>query len=87
MYVAIIYTIIHNPIVCSFYHLILCFVMYEGFDDCLYLFLVQYLSEGGSATSLSDLKQFLNNRQKIRAQLIEDLHKKRIYAMQHTQLY
>lgn len=43
----------------------------------LLVLLLQYLSDMCGPCSLAELKAFLENRQRIRTQLIEDLRKKR----------
>lgn len=43
----------------------------------LLVFFLQYLSDMCGPCSLAELKAFLENRQRIRTQLIEDLRKKR----------
>ena len=48
--------------------------------------LLQYLSEECSVGSLSEFKSSLENRSKVRLELIEDLEKKRMLVC-HTLLY
>ena len=48
--------------------------------------LLQYLSEECGPCSLSEFKAFLENRGRIRTQLIEDLRKKRMPHYFHTML-
>ena len=52
-----------------------CFHLHSFIDPCVYS---QYITDSGcTASSLSELKQFLDKRQQIREQLTEDLKKKR----------